>query len=317
MSPNKINKILTLLLFTASLMGSALQAQNISYVAHVANTGWMSWVSDGAVAGTTGQSLQMEAVEVALNNLGIASGIQYRAHVGDIGWQNWVGNASVAGTTGQSRRMEAFQIRLVNPSGKYSIRYRAHVAELGWLDWVTDGAVAGTTGQSRQMEALQIMIDYTPGQWTTPAYQPQYWNDGSTIQYYNNCYNYSNNRRTDSFAQPGKAGGDPISSVTAAEVIAGAISDGLEPTSAGATAPSGKTKIALVIWPGQDYHWYRQDSNGLWSHKPGRTGARNVDQSGSLISNPELANRGPYTQFAGYFFTPSDAVQGQGHANIK
>jgi hypothetical protein len=51
------------------------------------------------------------------------------------------------------------------------------------------------------------------------------------------------------------------------------------------------SKIALVIDPKQDYHFYRQDSNGFWSHKPGGTAVTNKDSAGRLIYNPELANR--------------------------
>ena len=40
-----------------------------------------------------------------------------------------------------------------------------------------------------------------------------------------------------------------------------------------------------------DYHFYRQDSNKYWSHKPGRTEVINFDASGKLINNPFLANR--------------------------
>ncbi len=53
----------------------------------------------------------------------------------------------------------------------------------------------------------------------------------------------------------------------------------------------GYSKIALVIDPKQDYHFYRQDSNGFWSHKPGGTPVTNKDSAGRLIYNPELANR--------------------------
>jgi len=106
-------------------------------------------------------------------------------------------------------------------------------------------------------------------------------------------------------------------SITAAAVKAAAIADGLEETSATATSPTGKTKIAFVIWPATDYHCYRKDSDGKWSHKPGQTAATNRDSSNALITNPETANRGNYTIFVGYFFTPSDSQQGQGHANIR
>ena len=29
--------------------------------------------------------------------------------------------------------------------------------------------------------------------------------------------------------------------------------------------------VALVIWPGVDFHWYRKGLNGRWTHKPGGT----------------------------------------------
>ena len=40
-----------------------------------------------------------------------------------------------------------------------------------------------------------------------------------------------------------------------------------------------------------DYHFYRQDKNGTWSHKPGRTAVSKVDASGKIILNPLIANR--------------------------
>ena len=38
----------------------------ISYKAHVAGLGWMNTVSNGDVAGTTGQSRRLEAVQIWL-----------------------------------------------------------------------------------------------------------------------------------------------------------------------------------------------------------------------------------------------------------
>ena len=32
---------------------------------------------------------------------------------------------------------------------------------------------------------------------------------------------------------------------------------------------SGEYAVLLVVDPNNDYHWYRQDSDGTWSHKPG------------------------------------------------
>ena len=71
-------------------------------------------------------------------------------------------------------------------------------------------------------------------------------------------------------------------------------------------------KVALVVAPGTDFHWYRQDNNGKWSHKPGSTAVRNVDESGQEITSPETANRGMYTSFCGYFCVDKNAVSIQG-----
>ncbi|MGE5340551.1 MAG: hypothetical protein ACM3SY_03630 [Candidatus Omnitrophota bacterium] len=151
----------------------------------------------------------------------------------------------------------------------------------------------------------------------TPPYAPAYWNDNDVIQSENNCYNYANNKRTDSYAQPGRAGGRMYTSMDCAEVGLGATTDDLEQTSRNSKPRNGKTKIALVVWPGVDFHWYRQDSDGKWSHKPGQSEATNLDDSGKVITDPEMADRGPYTIFCGYFLTCSDVQQGQGHATIN
>lgn len=137
---------------------------------------------------------------------------------------------------------------------------------------------------------------YNPGFWNIPARQP-----------YNNCYNYANNQATNTFAQPGRATGHPYGSLDCAGVRPAAQSDGLVPCanfSAPLAAGAG-WYVALVIWPGNDYHWYRQDNVGCWSHKPGQTAVRNVDNAGHQISDPRTCNRGPYTVFCTFMVTKS------------
>jgi hypothetical protein len=56
-----------------------------------------------------------------------------------------------------------------------------------------------------------------------------------------------------------------------------------------------------VIEPLEDYHWYRRDRDGRWSHKPGTDPATNLDNSGNVIVDPRTADRGPYTVFCGCF----------------
>ena len=135
-------------------------------------------------------------------------------------------------------------------------------------------------------------------------YNPGFWNGCKNCKNNNNCYNYARNWRTDTFAQPGRASGAyPYSSISCAPVRKGALSDGAHlrydcfPSS---EAP--RWLMALVIWPGWDYHWYRKHLEGFWGHKPGSTNARNTDNSGDVVYDPRTCDRGNYTQFCDFFY---------------
>jgi len=134
---------------------------------------------------------------------------------------------------------------------------------------------------------------YNPGFWNAPDVMPK-----------NNCYNYSMNYRSDTFAQPGRISGHPNSIMDCTHVAAAANWDGCK-----AVCSGSNKNVALVIWPGQDYHWYRKHSNGFWGHKPGGTAARNTDSLGRIINGttltPQNCARGPYTVFCGYRYSPT------------
>ena len=147
----------------------------VTYQAHVMNKGWMDPVSDGDIAGTTGESRRMEAVRIWLVNAPPGALIKYRARVQDIGWaEEWVSDGEVAGTEGWSLRMEALKIKLDNAPPGYGVTYQAHVEAhvegSKWMKWVSDGKVTGTVRQSRRksrrksrrMEAIRIRITERP-----------------------------------------------------------------------------------------------------------------------------------------------------------
>jgi hypothetical protein len=130
-----------------------------------------------------------------------------------------------------------------------------------------------------------------------PLYEPDWWNVPA-IQPHNNCYNYGCDYRTDTFAQPGRAAGSMYTAFTCASVRPGAVADDLiNFPNANNRCPREGHLAALVIAPGQDFHWFRKGRNGYWSHKPGGTPVTNLDNSGVTIPDPRTANRGPYTQF--------------------
>lgn len=43
-----------------------------------------------------------------------------------------------------------------------------------------------------------------------------------------------------------------------------------------------------------DFHWYRLDSNGRWSHKAGESPATDLDDNGDQIDDPRTSANGDY-----------------------
>ena len=76
--------------------------------------------------------------------------------------------------------------------------------------------------------------------------------------------------------------------------------------------PEGTYKVAL-IYGDTDYHWYRQNPDGTWSHKPGRTEVTNLDANGHLIYDPLYAEHlDIYSHFYGYFAVSSPSEEALG-----
>ncbi len=155
----------------ATQNGLTAQAQtpSITYQAHVQRIGWQNSVKDGVMAGTSGQSLRMEALRVSLSK-GTDGGVEYQAHVQRIGWQNWVRDGKEAGTHGQSLRVEGFKMKLTGEIAKtYDIYYRTHIQKFGWLAWAKNGESTGSEGLALRMEALEVRLVKKGGQAPTSS----------------------------------------------------------------------------------------------------------------------------------------------------
>jgi hypothetical protein len=84
----------------------------------------------------------------------------------------------------------------------------------------------------------------------------------------------------------------------------------------------GMSKIALVVHPKEDYHFYRQDPDGFWSHKDGSNKVKRFDALRRRIFNPAGASRDyrwqgsdlNYKDFCGFYCVPRDhrILLGQG-----
>ena len=165
-----------------------------------------------------------------------------------------------------------------------------------------------------------------------PPYNPDKYNNDSAIRHSHNCFAYAfgvidplqRKKCADTkdcavpFHVPGKESGyDRINAKSCAETMIRTLadSDGGYPIGFTGKCRRGFSKIATVVDPDRDFHYYRQDTNGMWSHKPGATPVTNKDSAGNPIYDPDLAGRYypseeshkdelDYSGFCGYYCIP-------------
>lgn len=143
-----------------ALGAEAVTTPTVEYSAHVQNVGWQKSVTNGAVAGTSGRSLRVEALRIMLKGLKSGQGgLEYRMHVQNKGWLDWVRDGELGGTSGKSLRTEAFQLKLYGEAANlYDVWYRVHAQNIGWMAWAKNGQLSGSEGRSLRLEAVQIRI---------------------------------------------------------------------------------------------------------------------------------------------------------------
>ena len=142
-----------------------------------------------------------------------------------------------------------------------------------------------------------------------PEYSPGDYNNDKAIQHSHNCFAYSMDvrdlKRIEScrkkkdchFHVPGKTKNHPDFSgkmgKTCSDIIGRTMADVPKGylTDFTSKCEPGFSKIGMVADEENDLHYYRQDNNGNWSHKPGGRPVTNKDAAGSSIYRPDLASR--------------------------
>ena len=204
----------------------------------------------------------------------------------------------------------------------------ANGADLTMLSYVSDSDYKDEWVTKEILPVSGSEIAYNTSLWN---YQPVM---GDT-----NCYAYSLNNQVIPgsnylwYMQPGQSAGETL---TTSNLNKDTVVDFVEKDAniLGFTfcsigkhevCPNGTYKVALVISesPNKDYHWYRQNPDGTWSHKPGSGAVTNTDASGNIIFDPEFADRNysyaNYSMFVGFFkvtplnnmYSPSRVVEPQ------
>jgi hypothetical protein len=130
-------------------------------------------------------------------------------------------------------------------------------------------------------------------------YNPHLWNNRNNIRTTHNCYTYALGKivpELDSKAQPGYASG--YNHISNKNFDCKSFRERLKrdaPTSYlenfDNSCLPGFYKVFLALDPMNDYHWWRQNSDQLWSHKPGSSEVTDLDADGNKIKNPLTSNR--------------------------
>jgi len=170
------------------------------------------------------------------------------------------------------------------------------------LDSLSAKGPAAITGSAPMVEPPMVdkpcsfeQLPYDPKPWNAPGYKN-----------FNNCYAYATNKLAlyAKSPQPGLGSGSMYASLAGSDVAAAAKRDGAHDVNeCFPESEAPRLLVALVIWPGEDYHWYRKHPT-CWGHKVGPTEACNVDQSGKVITDPQTCDRGKYTEFTGFMLIP-------------
>jgi hypothetical protein len=163
-----------------------------------------------------------------------------------------------------------------------------------------------------------------------PDFNPARYNKYKGVKESHNCFAYAfdyykmpkiqkctKNSCPIPFPQPGRASGYPkwsqVKGKRCPDLVARLMGDvpGIKMSSFEAKCPPGMAKIVPKVSPkGDDYHFWRQDSNGYWSHKPGATNVTHLDATKRPIYDPKIASSDykdtglNYNKFCGYMCVP-------------
>lgn len=124
----------------------------IGYQGHVQNIGWQAPVYDGAMAGTTGQSLRLEGLRFFTQDGTVIQ--QVDVYVEGKGWQTSKNPSKdrVIGTTGQSKALYSIRIKTTK-----KCKYRIHRKDKGWSNWMDcDGKTCVNYKDGLRLEGIEM-----------------------------------------------------------------------------------------------------------------------------------------------------------------
>lgn len=143
--------------------------------------------------------------------------------------------------------------------------------------------------------------DYMPLSGSELPYEPDEWNDDEPVRSNSFCYEYAIDCQTEvstsNFTDDKNITTSNMNYENAYQKL---VQDGMSRSflvkkiQKYEKCPEGYYKIALFLDRGEDYHFYRQNSDGTWSHKPAKYPVTNLDFYDNVIYDPEKCDRHTY-----------------------
>ena len=189
--------------------------------------------------------------------------------------------------------------------------------QTGHYLYVNNEIACGSLTISYDYNFVWILGEILPTSGGEKRFSPSFWGN-----YINkaNCYyyaiNYSGSDSTNLMDhQPGVLAGDPIVHYVTSDNIlervncdADFVGFRFKRIGKYEVCSPDAYKVALVLDEGVDYHWYRQNIDGTWSHKRGHSAISLYDDNQQYIGDPEYIDRdysdsggANYDIFVGFF----------------
>jgi hypothetical protein len=151
----------------------------------------------------------------------------------------------------------------------------------------------------------------SPMSGSEPEFNPEKWENNKK---YNNCYAYGlDDHRLEPERQRKSIPGFNSNFYTCSQIMDGLYAEipGIYPTTFDCQCNTGYRKIYTAVSDeddNNDFHFWRQDKNGKWSHKIGTHSVSTTDADNNDILNPQTSNKKfpahNYSNSCGFYCVP-------------
>lgn len=147
---------------------------NLKYQIYNKTSGWQQEVSNGEIAGTTGEAIQAIKINILDKNLKEQKdySVYYRVYLSESGWQNWTKDGTIAGAENEAdiesiqmyiadnnsnnNKTITYSSKVYNTGNNETLTYSSHVQNIGNQAAVKDGEISGTVGKGLRIEGIKV-----------------------------------------------------------------------------------------------------------------------------------------------------------------